>query len=142
VASTVHEAGDREVRLEVRGAANGAPITADRSRIQDGFHAIFRAVLREQPAATVVVADRRLTEGGPAGRSAVVVVARDAYVQAAYDAPRAPFDEKRGGMGLALPIARRVVRAAGGEVWSPEPPGQASEPSRGAIVVALPVSPE
>ena len=29
-----------------------------------------------------------------------------------------PFDEWRGGLGLALPVARRVIEALGGAVWS------------------------
>ena len=28
------------------------------------------------------------------------------------------FDEWRGGMGLALPVARRVIEAQGGALWS------------------------
>ena len=29
-----------------------------------------------------------------------------------------PFDEWRGGLGLALPVARRVIETLGGAVWS------------------------
>ena len=67
--------------------------------------------------------------------SAVLVVAPDGRVQAAYEADRATFDEKRGGLGLALPIARRVVERHGGRVWAPV---HAEE--RGAAIVAFPLS--
>src|SRR5439155_6366978 len=60
VAEGVHEAEDREVRLEVRGEAAGAEMIGDAARLRGAFDAIFRAILREQPAACTVVVDRRL----------------------------------------------------------------------------------
>ena len=70
--------------------------------------------------------------------SAVVVVAEEAGVQAAYDAPAGAFDEKRGGLGLSLPFARRVIEAHGGRLWSPDlrDPGAA----RGAALIAFPLT--
>jgi signal transduction histidine kinase len=139
VADGVHEAGDREVRLHVRGEDAGAPFTGDLPRIRAAFDAFFRAILREQPAGATVVVDRRRTlEGGAS--SAVVVVARDADVQRAYEAEAGPFDDKRGGLGLALPIARRVVERHGGRVWSPAVPA-GGEPlaGRSAVLIHLPL---
>jgi signal transduction histidine kinase len=43
------------------------------------------------------------------------------------------FDEFRGGIGMVLPIARRVVEAYGGRIWSP------STETRAATAIALPV---
>ncbi len=135
MAKGVHEAADREVRLEVRGAASGAAIVGDATRLRAAIDAIFRAVLREQPAACTVVVDRRME--GSAGRSAraVLVVAPDARVQAAYEAEPSRFDDKRGGLGLALPMARRVVEGLGGRLWAPPPPEE-----RGAAILSFPVA--
>src|SRR5437899_1935209 len=135
VAKGVHEAEDREVRLEVRGEAAGATMIGDGARLRSAFDAIFRAILREQPPACTVVVDRRLEKQARLG-SAVVVVAHDARVQAAYDSPKRAFDEKRGGLGLALPLARRIIERHGGSVWAPE----AEEYGAGTAIVSYPVA--
>src|SRR5947207_6025974 len=96
-------------------------VAGDETRLMTAFSAIFRAVLRERAGPCTVVADRRIVEEGSRS-SAVVVVADEAGVQAAYDAPAGVFDEKRGGVGLSLPIARRVIEAHGGRMWSPDLP--------------------
>jgi signal transduction histidine kinase len=135
----VHEQDDREVRFEVRGDSSGASITGDGTRLRTAFHSIFRAILREQPAAGVVIAERRLEKTGTL-TSAVIVVADSEHVQAAYSAAAGPFDEKRGGLGLALPIARRVIEAHGGGITSPAEPGHAdSIDGRGAAIITLPL---
>jgi signal transduction histidine kinase len=139
VAEGVHEAGDRDVRFEVRGPAAGALMTGDQRRVRAAIDAIFRAILREQPPGRTVVAERRLVRNA-AGAEAALVVADDGSVQTAYDARRAAFDEKRGGLGLALPIARRVVEAHGGRLWSPAPDsGREETVGKGAAVLAFPI---
>jgi signal transduction histidine kinase len=141
MAAGVHEAADREVHLDVRGDAAGARMTGDPARIQAAFHTFFMAILREQPSRTMVAAEcRRASEG-----SAIVVVAPDADVQRSYDAAAAPFDEKRGGIGLALAIACRVIARHGGRVWSPDLGADGDGPharpaGRSALLVSLPIS--
>lgn len=133
VAGLVHEAEDRGVQLALTGEATGAPIKGDLTRVKTAFDAFFRAVLREQPSSCTVVVDRRRdVENGVA--RAVVVVAEASLVQRTYDAAHGPFDDKRGGLGLALPIAARVIERHGGSVWSP------ALPDVKAIVTALPLS--
>ena len=118
VAEGVHEAAEREVRLELGGQGAGALVTGDEGRLRAAFGAIFHAILREKVGPCTVMADRRLvTEHGRT--SAVIVVAEEASGQAAYDSTPGPFDELRGGVGLSLPIARRVIEAHGGRIWSP-----------------------
>jgi len=118
VAEGVHEAEDSELRFEVRGHDASARLTGDETRLRAAFGAIFQAILREKAGPCTVVADCRLIKES-ARSSAVVVVADEPSVQAAYDAPVGTFDEKRGGVGLSLPIARRVIEAHGGRLWSP-----------------------
>lgn len=138
MAAGVHEARDREVAFVVRGDAAGARLTGDQTRIRAAFDAFFRAILREQPARVTVAAQCRRSPDG----SAVVVVAQDADVQRAYDAPAIPFDEKRGGLGLALPIACRVIARHGGRVWSPalESRSESGLAGRSAVLISLPVA--
>ena len=138
VAELVHEAKDREVLLEMRGANTGGPMTGDASRLRAAFDAIFRAILREKPGPTTVVAERRLAVRD--GRSSAVLIVSDAAsVQQAYERDPGPFDEKRGGLGLALPLARRVIEAHGGAVWSPMPSSDDDPLPRGTAVISLPI---
>ena len=136
VAELVHEAKDREVLLDVRGSTTGAPMTGDLIRLRAAFDAIFRAILREKPGPATVVAERRLDVRD--GRSsAVVIVADAASVQQAYERDPGPFDEKRGGLGLALPLARRVIEGHGGRLWSPS--GGDDALTRASAVISLPI---
>lgn len=150
VAEHVQEARDREVRLEVRGENGAAPMTGDATRLRAAFDAVFRAVLREKGGPCVMVAElRRETRDGQ--RAAVVVVSDADTVQDAYERERDAFDEKRGGMGLALPLARRVIEGHGGRIAAPAPvirpgSGQVGDPlavdvvSRGSAVITLPLT--
>jgi signal transduction histidine kinase len=140
VAAHVQEAKDREVHLNVRGEGAGAPIIGDAPRLRTALDAIFRAILREKVGPSLVVAERRRhTRDGLT--SAVVVVAEEQSVQAAYDGAVGVFDEKRGGLGLALPLARRVIEGHGGRIWSPAAqPGGDDALARGSVIVSIPVT--
>jgi signal transduction histidine kinase len=139
VAELVHEAEDREVHLQVRGDEHGASIAGDASRLRTAFEAIFRAILREKPGPCTVIAERRfITRDGQT--SAVVIISEDASVQDAYEREPAPFDEKRGGLGLALPLARRVIEGHSGRLWSPKPQRDGDPVTRGSAIISLPIT--
>src|SRR2546425_203735 len=80
VAEGVNEAADREVYLRTRGEDSGAPVIGDLMRVRGAITAILRAVLREQPRACTVIAERRRArEAG--GISGVIVIAEEHIVQ-------------------------------------------------------------
>ncbi|MCU1383927.1 MAG: histidine kinase [Acidobacteria bacterium] len=143
VAELVHEASDRDVHLKLSGPSDGAHMTGDAPRLRTAIDAIFRAILREKPGPLTVAAERRLVARD--GRShAVLIVADEGRVQEAYDREPSPFDDKRGGLGLALPLARRVIEGHGGRIWSPAPAAPAgadsSDPlTRGSVIISLPL---
>ena len=142
VAELVHEASDRDVHLKLSGSTDGANITGDATRLKTAFDSIFRAVLREKPGPTTVVADRRrqTRDGQPC---AVVIIADADRVQEAYDRSAGPFDEHRGGMGLALPLARRVIEGHGGRIWSPASASAIDDSpdplARGSVIISFPL---
>jgi signal transduction histidine kinase len=139
VAELVHEAKDREVHLQLRGEDHGASVSGDAARLRTAFDALFRAILREKPGPATVVADCRIASRG--GRtSAVVIISEDSGVQEAYERDAAPFDEKRGGLGLALPLARRVIEGHGGRLWSPKPLRDDDPLTRGSAIISLPTT--
>ena len=151
VAGRVDEAKDRDVHLQVRGDASGAPLNGDPTRLRTAFASIFRAILREKPSSSTVIAERRLERRD--GRTMAILVIADAEnMTTVYESTPRAFDEKRGGLGLVLPMARRVIERHGGRIWSPTLPsndGTEDEPgsstsqtamARGFAIISLPVT--
>jgi signal transduction histidine kinase len=139
VAKEMHEAEERDVVLQPSGEVSGARMVGDRTRVGAAFSAFCRAILREQPGPVTVAVDRRLA-GDADKLVAMVVIARESDVQQSYKAPTSAFDELRGGLGLALPVARRIVERHGGRVWAPAVAEAGTNRGRGAVAVSFPLS--
>lgn len=142
VAGDLDEPLDREVGLRTTGDAAAAPFDGDRARMSAALRVVIRAVVREQPASSTVIVDtRRVTfEDRPFAR---IVVAPEPDLARAAETIPTELDDRRGGLGLGLPLAKRVIARYDGRIWSPATPAdRESRPvgARGAIVVLLPVS--
>jgi len=124
LASGMHEGRDRGVTLEVRGCDRPLEIEGDRARVGAAVKALLHSGLRERGAEGVVIAECSRQPGPPP--YALVAVGDEATVKAlvaaASDLP--PFDEYRGGVGMVMPIARRVVESFGGAMWSIRDPAK------------------
>jgi hypothetical protein len=92
-------------------------------------------VLREQGEAGEVVLQSGVTDRG-GRRMALVTIGRAGAADSLMEigGPDARLNEFRGGLGLALPIARRVIEQAGGRAWS-----SAAGRNLGAVAVLLPL---
>lgn len=117
-AQRVDDGQDRAIVVEIRGASDGLTVSGDRARLAVAFTALLRAVVREQtePGRVCVDVDSCDVDGRP---HAAVTIGRDAELPAVKNpTPGAVLNEFRGGLGLSLPIARRVIDRHGGRVWS------------------------
>jgi signal transduction histidine kinase len=135
LASHMHEGRDRGVRLEVRGTDKPLRIVGDRARLEAAIGALLYASLRERGEPGTIVAECS-TADGDGHPAAVVAIGEETVVRELAQTARAPFDEwGRGGLGLALPVARRIVEAHGGALWA-----ETGEGARTGSALRIPLS--
>ena len=112
---------DRDVRIDVEPVEGAAPLTADATKLSQALGAIIAALRRE-----LVTSDRLLVRVRHAsvarGASYEILVGDEAGVATLESEPAergATFDEWRGGVGLSLVNARRLLNVHGGSVLAP-----------------------
>lgn len=133
VANSSAEAADRDVTLSLRGCDGHTAMRGDRAQLRMAFSALVRAVLREQMDGTIVELHCEVL-----GSQAKIAIGRRDSMSELARQPEAPFDDQRGGLGLALPIARRVIEGHSGRIWSPAD-ADGSATARSAVFISLPL---
>jgi len=121
LASGLHDGVDRGVQLESQApAATEIRVAGDRTRIAAAVKALMQSAVRERVEPGILSVRCFVAGHDKAARWAVLAVGDEAAMPdlegAALEPPDA-FDEWRGGLGLALPVARRVIEKHGGAVW-------------------------
>lgn len=139
VASNMHEGAERGIRIDTRGVDRPLMVTGDRVRLEAALGALIHAALRERAEPGVLVVQCARVDD--ASRIwAVVTIGDEPVAQALLESARtatSSFDEWRGGLGLAIPVGRRVIEAHGGALWS-----LAGDPRRAGSAVRLPMTPD
>ena len=122
---------DRAVPVDLQSPAPGR-IAADGARLEGALASVLTALRRE-----VVTSDRLLVrvrdaevDGLPFLHVAICDEQQIDDITGAHPADLGPFDEWRGGSGLSLAIARRIIGQHGGALLSPPGDGRA-----GAVVI-------
>jgi signal transduction histidine kinase len=135
VAGRVEEGRDRGVTVARDAEASPLVVTGDRKRLSAIVGSLAVAVLREQGGpATVTLRTCRILDDGRPMAALGIGPADTARIVLEGKSPDARLNEARGGLGLALPVARRVIERLGGRTWS-----SAAERAVGAIGVLIPL---
>jgi signal transduction histidine kinase len=115
---------DREVRVDLQLDGDRALINADPVRLAQALTSVIRSLQRELISDAPLVVRQHRTGAGH-----YEIRIGEEETLALFDAEdpgtRAPFDEWRGGSGLILPVARRIIDAHGGRIWGAPGAGQA-----------------
>ena len=135
IASGLPPVPDRDITVTVASGNGDLKVRGDAARLRTAFTSLLFGLRRELVTSTeLLVKDETRTEGGQ--RVAWIAIGDagsvDTYMAADPEAMET-FNEYRGGCGLGLVVARRVVEKHGGKVWSP------SEDAKAGAVVMLPV---
>ena len=134
LASDMHEGDQRGVRVEVRGIDPPIVVNGDRARLGAALRALMHSAVRERGEPGIIVVECSISDGNP--RWGYVAIGEESIVSSLTPLPQdsTQFDEWRGGLGLALPVARRVIEGHGGSLWS-----AGSTQSRAACAFRLPL---
>ena len=122
---------DREVQVTMRTDAPGASVAGDPVRLRTAISSLIFAHRRELVTSDELrVHIHRLAQDGR--RMLQITIGGADRVDELRKAGRdslTTFEEFRGGVGFTLPIARRIITAHDGQLWSPP-----DNPKAGAVV--------
>jgi signal transduction histidine kinase len=119
---------DREVHVDLQTGSGDGAFRADAPRLANAFSALIAGLRRE-----VVTTDRLLVRERPTGDGFEIRIGDEetvATLDGASITDLPIFNEWRGGSGMSLAVARRILNAHGGHLVAP-PDGRKS----GALVL-------
>ena len=105
---------DREVRIDLALGDGPVSVNGDPVRLAQAVGAVVAALRREVIGETGLAVRGRTSAGG----YEMSIGDADALAAIDADADLPVFDEWRGGVGLSLAVARRVIEEHGGRIWN------------------------
>jgi signal transduction histidine kinase len=134
--ATLPAVADRPIDIQLTANNGHVSVQGDPVRLKAAFSSLLHALRRELVTSNQLFVKEREGEfqGKPAWWIAIGEAEHIAELETATAESLTTFDEWRGGCGLSLAVARRIIDGQGGGMWSP---GQGT---KAGAVVALPRS--
>jgi signal transduction histidine kinase len=125
---------DRTVEVELTTGNGPSVVQGDASQLKTAISSVLRGLRREVVSSDKVVVSERYGphRGTAASWIAIAEAGNIESVSATSSEGLTTFDEWRGGCGLSLAVARRIIEGHSGTIWS-----LANGP-KAAAVIALP----
>jgi signal transduction histidine kinase len=119
---------DRDVRIDLQMQDGAAPITGDPVKLAEALSSVIAALRRELITTDRLVVRMRHVPAKSGGTYEVLVGDEPSVeaLEAQASGSGATFDEWRGGVGLSLINARRILNAHSGGIYAPAEGGKAS----------------
>ncbi len=134
-AASLPEVPERDVAVEVTTADGAAPLQGDPVRLKTAFASVIHGLRRELVVSPRLLVRESIRRGD--GRVTSWIAIGDEEQIGALESATADglttFDEWRGGCGLSLAVARRVVNAHGGIILAP------ANGAKAAAVIMMPI---
>lgn len=137
-ASSLPPVPDREIAVTVAMGDSPALVSGDPTRLKVALASVLSALRRELVTTTelLVRQEVRPFAGNPATWIAIGDADAISVLAAADPGTLTTFDEWRGGCGLSLAVARRILNAHGGMIWS----GADGTRARASAAIMLPLA--
>jgi signal transduction histidine kinase len=132
--SGLPELSDHPTAIHLLLEPGAAMLDGDPLRLRAAFAAVLHALRRELVSSTTLAVVEQVRQIDGRATSWITIAEPDRIGHVAGTGSLGTFDEWRGGSGLSLGVARRVIEAHGGRIWSP------AHDDKAGAVIALPHS--